>query len=286
MSLDRKAFRARHARTIARLFDASDAGRWRVSPDTLETSLHASVAHRFSDAPAAPDVERYLESLHVKELALACACRAGDDQAWEHFIREYRPGLYAAARAVAGDAGRDLADGLYAELFGLAERDGERRSLFAYYHGRSRLTTWLRSVLVQRHIDRRRSEARLEPLDEERTDGMPAAAAAPDPARIAYVSMAQAVLDEAIAGLETKDRLRLRLYYGQQLTLAQIGRLTGEHEATVSRKLDRVRRDLHHSVETLLRREHGLSEAAVRECLETAAEAPELHLTRLLAPNE
>ena len=169
------------------------------------------MAHRFSDAPAAADVERYLESLHVKELALACACRAGDDQAWEHFIREYRPSLYAAARAVAGDAGRDLADGLYAELFGLAERDGERRSLFAYYHGRSRLTTWLRSVLVQRHIDRRRSVARLEPLDEERTDGMPAAAAAPDPARVAYVSMAQAVLDEAIAGLEPKDRLRLRL---------------------------------------------------------------------------
>ena len=98
--------------------------------------------------------------------------------------------------------------------------------------------------------------------------------------------MAQAVLDEAIAGLEPKDRLRLRLYYGQQLTLAQIGRLTGEHEATVSRKLDRVRRDLQDSVETLLRREHGLSEAAVRECLETAAEAPELHLTRLLARNE
>ena len=44
--------------------------------------------------------------------------------------------------------------------------------------------------------------------------------------------MAQAVLDEAIAGLESKDKLRLRLYYGQQLTLAQIGRLTGEHEAT------------------------------------------------------
>ena len=69
MSLERQAFRARHARTIARLFDASDAGRWRVSPDSLETSLHASVAHRFADAPAAAEVERYLESLHVKELA-------------------------------------------------------------------------------------------------------------------------------------------------------------------------------------------------------------------------
>ncbi len=98
--------------------------------------------------------------------------------------------------------------------------------------------------------------------------------------------MAQGALDEAIAALESKEKLRLRLYYGQQLTLAQIGRLTGEHEATVSRKLDRARRDLRSSVETLLRSEHGLSEAAVRECLEAAAGAPELHLSRLLAGHE
>ena len=43
--------------------------------------------------------------------------------------------------------GRELADSLYADLFGLDTRDGERRSLFRYYHGRAKLTTWLRSVL-------------------------------------------------------------------------------------------------------------------------------------------
>ena len=288
MSLDRPAFHARHRRTIARLYEASEAKRWRVTTDVFEAALHGSVAHRFPDATSAADIDRYLETLHVNELALACACRAGDEPAWEHFIREYRPSLYAAARAVASDEGRDLADGLYAELFGLTERDGERRSLLAYYHGRSRLTTWLRSILVQRHIDRRRSVARLETLDEERIDGLPASGGATgaDPARSAYVSMAQGALDEAIAALESREKLRLRLYYGQQLTLAQIGRLTGEHEATVSRKLDRARRDLKNSVETLLRREHGLSEAAVRECLEAAAGAPELHLSRLLAGHE
>ena len=287
MSLDRPAFRVRHGRTIARLYDASEAKRWRVTADAFESTLHGSVTHRFPDGTPAADVERYLDTLHVNELALACACRAGDEPAWEHFIREYRPSLYAAARAIANDEGRDLADGLYAELFGLAERDGERRSLLAYYHGRSRLTTWLRSILVQRHIDRRRSVARLESLDDARIEGLPAGlTTGPDPARIAYVSMAQGALDEAIAALEPKEKLRLRLDYGQQLTLAQIGRLTGEHEATVSRKLDRARRDLKNSVETSLRREHGLSEAAVRECLEAAADAPELHLSRLLAGHE
>ena len=131
MSLDRPAFRVRHGRTIARLYDASEAKRWRVTADAFESTLHGSVTHRFPDGTPAADVERYLDTLHVNELALACACRAGDEPAWEHFIREYRPSLYAAARAIANDEGRDLADGLYAELFGLAERDGERRSLLA-----------------------------------------------------------------------------------------------------------------------------------------------------------
>src|SRR5690349_7022274 len=78
MSLDRTAFRARHGRTISRLYAASEAGRWRVSVDTFEAALHESVTHRFAEAPSAPDVERYLESLHVTDVGLACACRAGD----------------------------------------------------------------------------------------------------------------------------------------------------------------------------------------------------------------
>ena len=97
----------------------------------LETSLHTSVTHRFADAPTASDVERYLDALHVTELALACACRAGDEPAWEHFIRGYRPGLYAAARAVAGDEGRDLADGLYASSSGSQSATASADHLFS-----------------------------------------------------------------------------------------------------------------------------------------------------------
>ena len=47
----------------------------------------------------------------------------------------------------------------------------------------------------------------------------------------------RAVLAAAIAALAPRDRLRLACYYAQEMTLAQIGRLTREHEATVSRQL-------------------------------------------------
>ena len=68
-------------------------------------------------------------------------------------------------------ASRDLADSLYGELFGLDVRDGERRSHFRYFHGRSSLSTWLRAVLSQRHVDRLRSVRRQDPLPEDEAPG-------------------------------------------------------------------------------------------------------------------
>jgi RNA polymerase sigma factor (sigma-70 family) len=142
-------------------------------------------------------------------------------------------------------------------------------------------------VLVQRHIDARRAASRTEqwdPDDESAAGGRGRGyASMPDPGRAHAVAIAQDALDRAIAALDARDRLRLRLYYGEDLTLAQVGRITGEHEATVSRKLDRARADLRRRVERHLRAEHGLSDAAIAECFAYAAAAPELHLTRLLS---
>jgi RNA polymerase sigma-70 factor len=277
-------------RALARLHATSGAVGWGVSADSFGEALCASVAHRFPHPPSTSDLDVYLASLNTSDLALACACRAGHDGAWEHFIRELRPALYASARTIAGDDGRELADSLYAELFGLPGPDGARRSLLAYYHGRSRLITWLRSVMVQRQVDRRRKLARLEPLDDDQGGAerhqLASTADTPDPERQRLSRLAQQALDAAIDALDSRDRLRLRLYYGQDLTLARIGRLLGESEATVSRKLERARRTLRAQVEANLRSAHGLSDAAVRLCFEYAAEAPELQLDRLLAQAE
>jgi RNA polymerase sigma-70 factor (ECF subfamily) len=281
------AWRQTHEVTLRRLYDAGDAARWEVPFDAWTETVHASAS---ALAPRAD-----LSALQAADLALATACRLGLAAAWDHFVLEYRPALYAAARAIAGDEGRDLADSLYAELFGLSERDGERRSLLAYYHGRSRLTTWLRSVLVQRHIDRKRRDARVDQLDPQDpasearlpphvvrpTDSHPG-----DFERQHFLRVTQAALDAAVAALDARDRLRLRLYYGESLTLVQIGRVTGESEATASRKLERARRDLRRLVEQALRDEHGLGASAIAECFEIAAAAPELQMTKLLSRAE
>jgi RNA polymerase sigma-70 factor, ECF subfamily len=284
---DLPAFVAAQSRLIAGLYARSGAERWTLSQESLAQALHRSATHRFPDGATEGEVARYLATVHVEDLALAAACREGNGAAWDHFVLHFRPALYAAARSVAGDAHRDLADSLYAELYGVSNAGEERTSLLVWYHGRSRLLTWVRSVLVQRHIDARRAASRTEQWDAD-DESAPGGrergyASTPDPGRAHAVAIAQDALDRAIAALDARDRLRLRLYYGEDLTLAQVGRITGEHEATVSRKLDRARADLRRRVERHLRAEHGLSDAAIAECFAYAAAAPELHLTRLLS---
>jgi RNA polymerase sigma-70 factor (ECF subfamily) len=186
---------------------------------------------------------------------------------------------------IAGDdAGGELADSIYAELYGLEERDGCRRSLFDYFHGRSRLSTWLRSILAQRNVDRARAARRTRPLDEvdEAAPAMRMACGPADPERTQFAAMAQMALAEAIRRLEPADRLRLSSYYLQRLTLAQIGRLMGEHEATVSRKLDRIRRNLRSSVERLLREDHLLGDVQVQACLDAALDDVGMDLDEVL----
>ena len=130
-------------------------------------------------------------SLHLEDLALAAACADGNEAAWDHFVREHRPVLYRAADAIdKTGAAREAADALYAELFGLTERDGERRSLFRYFHGRSSLATWLRAVLAQRYVDGLRRTRRLDPLP---ADEGADAQAAPTIARTTVATGARAV---------------------------------------------------------------------------------------------
>jgi RNA polymerase sigma factor (sigma-70 family) len=273
--------------TAERLHRAAQADRWAVSRESFARAIERGVRHAFGDEP--PDdtqLKRHLASLRLEELALACGCAAGHDGAWEHFVREYRPVLYRAAAAIDPSGGaRDLADALYAELFGLTERGGARRSHFEYFHGRSTLATWLRAVLAQRSVDRARAARRLTPLSEE--EPPPAsrgARLAPSADHARFVVLLRTALVAALARLAPRDRLRLACYYAQQLTLAEIGRALGEHEATVSRQLAKARVSLRADVERQLR-EAGLNDAAVAECFAAVSADPgPLDVADLLEP--
>ena len=222
----------------------------------------------------------------MEDLALACACARGSEPAWEHFVSEFRPVLLRAAAQVAPhDAARELADSIYADLYGLEERDGVRRSLFDYFHGRSSLAGWLRAVLAQRMVDRVRAGRRLEPLPEEGEGPQPVAhTSLPDIDRSRFQPLVLTALASALESLVPRDRLRLALYYTQDLTLAATGRVLGESEATVSRKLERTRREVRAVIERRLRDTDRLTDAQVAACFDYAGTDQAFDLARALPP--
>lgn len=202
---------------------------------------------------------------------------------------------------------RELADSLFAELYGLADGRRGSCSLFRYFHGRSSLKTWLRAVLAQRHVDGIRAARRFDSLDEEDgpgrlsvSDGADSLshsqqnsseagsgplALPPDPHREKYIVLFCAALRSALERLEPTDHRRICLYYAEGKTLAEVGRLCGEHESSVSRNLERIRRELRVQVEEYLRQgvhapnanadgaaKSGLSDAQIALCLQYATE--------------
>jgi hypothetical protein len=68
----------------------------------------------------------------------------------------------------------------------------------------------------------------------------------------------------------------------QQLTLKQIGRLSGEHEATVSRHLEAVRGKLRKRIEGYLRNVKRLSAYEIDRCLDFASRGVTVELDRAL----
>ncbi len=295
---------------VDQLLAASGATSWGL----LAAALERSASKRFGEeSPGAGKIEEYLSALHLQDLALACACAEGRPDAWDHFVAAFRGYMRSAASAILrcppdSPAACELADSLFADLYGLGE-GANRRSLFRYFHGRSSLKTWLRAVLAQRHIDAIRANRRFTDLDG--ADGhatLPAAQlAAPrhkssagaqplrDPHRTELVTLFHRTLEVALGLLDTRDKERLRLYYAAEQTLAEIGRKLGEHESSVSRNLERTRRELRQHVEQALRKGSSvdgaspaaaLSDAQIALCFEYAAEDSPIDLDKLLPESQ
>ena len=284
---------------LAVLYADSGAAKWGVSSAEFQETLERSACKRFALAsPSAEQLEEYLSTLYVADLGLACGCIKESEAAWECFMREYRGYLRAATAAMlkgsrVGTSAEELADSLFADLYGLTEGKRGERSLLRYFHGRSSLKTWLRAILAQRHIDSIRASRRLESLDT--GDGQAGADGHAqkqenhfiqpmfDPHREMYLKRFVAALEAGIRQLKAIDRQRLELYYSGQKTLAEIGNMLREHESSTSRSLERTRRELRTHIESTL---HGvapetdgqgshappLSDAQIALCFQYAAE--------------
>ncbi len=253
---------------MAELFQKSCGQEFGLGREQFAAILE-DVRAKYLPADAAPAaVQELYASLRVEDLALARACAAGNERAWERFLLRYREKLYDIAGYITKESSsaRELADSLYADLYGMSARDGQRVSKLASYTGRGSLEGWLRTVMAQEHVNRYRKQRRLVSLDEENEEGVQYAAVEPEPA-IAVEPRLEAAMDEALGALSAEDRFVLASYYLDDRTLADIARTLSVHESTISRKVDKLAKSLRKRILGALGRS-GMSRRQAEEALE------------------
>ncbi len=242
------------------------------------------------DTPEESAIDKFLDGLHADDLCLVVACERGDQVAWNDLFEGYGATVRSAARTASSNEAMadDLAQSIWAELHGLkAREDGQPAGKLAYYSGAGSLGGWLRAVVGQLAIDQHRRQARLIQTEEDADfdrlahdldDGSAASMAfhsSPNPedelTRDLAAADVEKALGRALSELDAEDRLLMKLYYFDGLRLREAGAVLGFHEATASRRLTRIHREVRARVETILMKEHGWTKMEATQSLAEVA---------------
>ena len=266
---------------ISDLFSKSGAQGYGLTEQQFQCILQ-QVSEKYLPGAPAERCRQFWSELKLEELALARACAAGHERAWQVFLTRYREKLYDIARGITKEdsRARDLADSIYADLYGTSERDGCRVSRLNFYMGRGSLEGWLRTVLAQEFVNRYRKTKRLVSLEEQAEEGVQFSSAESEPATPVDARLAAAV-DAALEQLAAEDRLVLASYYLDNRTLTEIGRLVGVHESTISRRLEKLLKGLRKQVMAgLVAR--GMNRGQAEEALEADVRYLQVDVSRKL----
>lgn len=246
------------------------------------------------------EIAKFIDELQADDLCLIIACERGDENAWNDLVERFTTTVRSAARSASSneDAAEDLAQSIWAELYGLRTRkDGAPASKLAYYSGRGSLAGWLRAVVGQLAIDTFRKQSRLVQTEADTDldrlaheasvgDGQAMLAGIPNPEesmsnRFAQADMQQA-LSRTVQELAAEDRLLVKLYYFDNLRLREAGAVLGVHEATASRRLTRIQTDLRKRVTKILIDERGWTAAETEQSFAEVAQHLDTDLETLL----
>jgi len=249
---------------VAELYRKSRAAEFAFAPEQFFQLLKDIASKHASGSK----LEEYCLTLRIEDLVLARACAAGNERAWEVFMLRFREKLYDVARQITREdsSGRELADSIYADLYGTQVRGEARVSKLSFYNGRGSLDGWLRTVLAQEFVNTYRKQRRLVSLDEQSEEGVQfAAAPVEDDSSPADPALVRST-DEALKALTAEDRFVLSSYFLEKRTLAEIARTLHVHESTISRKVEKLTKGLRKQILKNLTK-LGLSRRQAEEAL-------------------
>lgn len=94
------AARKLRASAVAELYQRSHAAEIGLPEQEFARILEEIAAKYLPAGTGEGDVLEFCRGLRLEELALARACAAGHERAWEVFLTRYREKLYDAARSI------------------------------------------------------------------------------------------------------------------------------------------------------------------------------------------
>lgn len=261
---------------IAEHFGICEAGCSDIDvPQDLFTGYVWDIASRHvADSSNESAVVDFTRKLYLPDLYLTCGCVHNSESAWKAFDLRYRRFITNVVRFSYrhGTDNEEVADLVLVSLY-FQDRSGRQR--IASYDGRSSLATWLRVIVVNRAINER-NERKLK-VEECGVD-------IPDRRAMAYFDSALRAgrygkalgdsLDGALRELSPTERLMLLWRYEENMPLGDMAHILGIHQSNVTRRLVRLQAGLRESVIRILASQHGLSPAAIQECLADIVENP------------
>jgi RNA polymerase sigma-70 factor (ECF subfamily) len=228
--------------------------------------------------------EDRLARVHVADLYLACGCVLGLPAATRTFVSKHLGAVprYLSHIDPSAWLAEEVAQELAAKLLVATPPDPPR---IASYGGRGPLDSWV-AVAAQRaalSLLRRRdpgaAAARVSSLEGALSVGL-------DPelglARAEVKHHFEGALKVALAGLDARDRMLMRLSLVSGLSCQKIGKIYGVNASTAARWIARARDQLLAAMQRHLKQTHGLDPAELGSLLGLARSQIELNLSGML----
>jgi RNA polymerase sigma-70 factor (ECF subfamily) len=168
---------------------------------------------------------------------LLARCRAGDELAWEAFVRRFQGRVYALAYSYVGERedARDLAQEIFVRLFETRERwaDGDE------------FVPWLIHVSRNRSVDfLRRRKVRRPAIAVQEGEGFQIPDTSPDPEDRTVAASQRTLLHAALRGLSALSREVLVLRDVHGLSVQHVAAALGVPVGTVKSRASRARVEL------------------------------------------
>jgi RNA polymerase sigma-70 factor (ECF subfamily) len=249
----------------------------RVDDEAFAALLGACVA-------GSPDPLAALDTLHLGDLLLAGASMRGDAGAVVRLERDCLGPAHAVVARILGpsecdDAMQSVRERLLVGREGSAPRLGE-------YAGRGSLAGWIKVVAVRTALNwaRDHRDQGTSPDDDALLELPGAEHPELEHMRAQYRPEFKAAFQAALAALDARERILLRLQFVDDLTVDQIGALYSVHRSTAARWVARARESLFEGTRRRLAERLGLDASRLASILDLVRSHVDLSLVRLLEP--